>query len=107
MALIRRMWKRRIRPGREADYKQRHDTIWLSVLQAMSRRGVRTMSIFRDGLDVVLYAEIDPGAAIAAGEPDTASGDAWADSMADILEPEAGGRHWLEPVFHFDAGGEQ
>jgi len=52
-------WMMKLKPGNEAIYKQKHDEIWPEMLAAMARDGVRTFSIYRNGLDLFAYMERD------------------------------------------------
>ena len=52
-----------LKPGNEVEYKKRHDEIWPELTQLLHDTGIRNYTIFRDGLTLFAYLEIDdPGA---------------------------------------------
>ena len=48
------MW---LKPGNEAMYKEKHDSIWPEMLSVMKERGIRNYSIYRHGLMLFAYLE--------------------------------------------------
>ena len=54
-------------PGKEAEYKQRHDQIWPEVVTAMRDAGIKNYSLFRRGTQIIAYGECYPDAATAFG----------------------------------------
>lgn len=48
--------------GKEAEYKKRHDEIWPELVEALKECGFENYSIFRRGLNVVGYFEVNPDA---------------------------------------------
>lgn len=48
-----------IKPGTEAEYKQRHDDIWPELVELLRAKGLRNYSIFRQGLTLFGYVETD------------------------------------------------
>jgi L-rhamnose mutarotase len=57
-----------LEPGREDEYKRRHDEIWPELVDAIREAGIRNYSLFRRGLQVIAYAECHPDAATAFGK---------------------------------------
>ncbi len=53
--MVRTAWMMKLKPGNEAIYKRKHDEIWPEMLENMKRDGVRTFSIYRNGLDLFAY----------------------------------------------------
>ena len=82
--MVRIAWMMKLKPGNEAIYKQKHDEIWPEMLEAMTRDGVRTFSIYRNGLDLFAYMERDN-----APDPATPISDLtwrWWEMMAPYME---------------------
>lgn len=52
-------FKMQLKPGNEVEYKRRHDEIWPNLSQLLTDQGIRNYSIFRDGLTLFAYLEID------------------------------------------------
>ena len=52
-------FKMQLKPGNEAEYKRRHDEIWPELAALLHETGIRNYSIFRDGLTLFGYLEID------------------------------------------------
>ena len=52
-------FRMRLKPGSEAEYKARHDTIWPELAAVIRASGVRNYSIFRSDLDLFAYLETD------------------------------------------------
>ncbi len=52
-------FKMQLKAGHEAEYKRRHDEVWPDLQQLLQETGIRNYSIFRDGLTLFAYLEID------------------------------------------------
>jgi L-rhamnose mutarotase len=52
-------FKMQLKPGNEAEYKRRHDEVWPNLQQLLKETGIGNYSIFRDGLTLFAYLEID------------------------------------------------
>ena len=52
-------FKMRLNPGQTAEYKKRHDEIWPELAALLHETGISNYSIFRDGLTLFGYLEID------------------------------------------------
>ena len=48
-----------IRPGTEAEYQRRHEQVWPEMLAELKAAGCQNYSIFRDGLQLFAYLEVD------------------------------------------------
>jgi L-rhamnose mutarotase len=49
-------FKMKLHPGREAEYKQRHDEIWQELRELLAAVGIRDYSIFHDPETDILFA---------------------------------------------------
>ncbi len=61
--VTRRAWIMTLKPGAEAEYKRRHDSIWPELKNALLDSGVTSFSIYRHGLMLFAYQERDPAVA--------------------------------------------
>ena len=52
-------FKMQLKAGHKAEYKQRQDEVWPNLQQLLQETGIRNYSIFRDGLTLFAYLEID------------------------------------------------
>jgi L-rhamnose mutarotase len=85
-------WVLEIRPGYEAEYKQRHDEIWPEMLETLTAAGVRNYSIFKHGLTLFGYFETeDLNATIKALNASEVNA-RWGASMAPIMKIEVDSR---------------
>ena len=46
--------------GKEAEYKKRHDEIWPELVTAIKDAGFKNYSLFRRGVHVIGYFEVEP-----------------------------------------------
>ena len=100
---MRHAWVMKLKPGNEAIYKRKHDEIWPEMLDLMARNGTRNFSIYRYGLLLFAYQELDqppvPGTPI---DPIVWK---WWEMMAPYMETNADFSPWQEPLdemFHAD-----
>lgn len=95
-----------IRPGTEAEYKQRHDDIWPELVEAIENAGFANYSLFRRGTTIVAYAECHPDVATAFGklapQEVNARWSKWFEDVIVSLTDENGELYWLEEVWHLD-----
>lgn len=95
-----------IRPGREAEYEQRHAAVWPELVEALQKAGVTNYSLFRQGIQVIAYAECHPDAATAFGEVGaTEVNRRWAEWFTDVLAQHTdseGGLIRVPEVWHLD-----
>jgi L-rhamnose mutarotase len=95
-----------LKPGREDEYKRRHDEIWPELVEAIRDAGIRNYSLFRRELQVIAYAECHPDAETAFGK--VAATDVnrrWSKSFADVIDRLADERGQLfraEEVWHLE-----
>ena len=99
----------RLRPEKEAEYRELHATVWPDVLAALRRAHVRNYSIFlRDGLlfSYLEYDGEDYAADMAAVAADAVTQRWWqlTDPCQRPLDGAADGEWWApaEEVFHCD-----
>jgi len=105
-AMKRNVFKMKLKPGFEAEYKKRHDEIWPELKAEISKAGVRDYSIYLDEQTLTLFAvQKLTGRNRAGGLPDSGVVRKWWAYMADIMETnpdnspvEVG----LKEVFHMD-----
>lgn len=79
-------WSGRLVPGREDDYKRRHDEIWPEMVALLKEAGFIRYAIFRDGS--TLFACFECGDPLAAARHMAASEvrARWSAHMAGIME---------------------
>lgn len=49
----------RLKPGAEEEYERRHQAVWPELLDLLKQTGIRNYSIYRNGLDLYSYLEVD------------------------------------------------
>jgi L-rhamnose mutarotase len=95
-----------IRPGTEAEYKRRHDEIWPELVETIKDSGLANFSLYRQGTQIVAYAECHPDVATAFGKLGPSEvNQRWAKWFEDVivsLTDENGELHRLEEVWHLD-----
>ena len=98
----------KVRPGRLAEYKERHKAVWPEMLKALRETGWRNYSLFlrEDGL-LVGYLETPDFAAALRGMAEREINGRWQREMAPFFEALEGGRpdegmFPLAEVFHLD-----
>ena len=77
----------RVKEGQEEEYIRRHENVWPEVLAGMKRAGFHSMRIFKSGLDLFVYVEVeDYGKAsrILDGDPDSRR---WEEYMSPSFRP--------------------
>ncbi|RFU83897.1 L-rhamnose mutarotase [Streptomyces triticagri] len=92
-------------PGREDEYRRRHDEIWPELVAELTGAGVRNYTLFRRGTTVIAYAECHPDADTAFGQVGaTEVNSRWSQWFRDVLvsTPDDGGRTEAEEVWHLD-----
>lgn len=105
---LRRAWTMRLKPGAAEQYRAMHDAIWPEMLERMRAGGVRSFSIYRDGLTLFAYQEVEAGDRPGL-EPD-ATIRRWWRSLEPLMECQPNGqpfRQELDEVFHFSAEPDQ
>lgn len=99
-------FRMKLHPGREAEYRRRHDAIWPELAALLRETGISDYSIHLDRETSTLFAVLwrREGHAMMdlPGHPIMRR---WWDHMADIMETEADGAPVavpLETVFHME-----
>lgn len=97
-------WKGRIKPGKQAEYKRRHDEIWPEMIEVLKGAGIRNYTIWSDGDVLFGYYECEQGIAYAEkAQANSPVVDRWNEYMADVLElemdPETGAQPKLKQMF--------
>lgn len=95
-----------IYPGKEDEYKRRHDEIWPDMVAAISDAGLRNYTLFRRGTHVVGYVECHPDVETAFGKIAASDVNArWAEWFQDViasLTDENGELRFHNEVWHLD-----
>jgi L-rhamnose mutarotase len=98
----------RVKPGRLAEYKERHGAVWPEMLAALRETGWRNYSLFlrEDGL-LVGYLETPDFARARAGMAAREVNERWQREMAPFFESESGlppdkRMAPLEELFHLE-----
>ena len=102
----RHAFKMKLKPGRAAEYKKRHDEIWPELAAELKAAGVSDYSIFLDEETLTLFAvqKLSEGNT-AAALPDSPVVRKWWDYMAPLMETQpdhAPVTAALREVFHLD-----
>ena len=101
--VMRNAWVMKLKPGNEALYKRRHDDIWPEMLALMKTGGTSNFSIYRYGLLLFAYQELDR--AYAPGAPIDPIVWRWWEMMAPLMETNPDFSQVTEPLeemFHAD-----
>ena len=101
--VMRNAWVMKLKPGNEALYKRRHDDIWPEMLALMKTGGTHNFSIYRYGLVLFAYQELDR--ARAPGAPIDPIVWRWWEMMAPLMETNPDFSPVTEPLeemFHAD-----
>lgn len=97
-------WRLRIRGGMEEEYERRHQELWPELRTAIYEQGRRNFTIFRDGQDVFLYAEIETNAILSTETEEILA--RWKVYMSDVIlttsPVEDQQPHYLKEIFHMD-----
>jgi L-rhamnose mutarotase len=78
-------FKMQLKPGNEVEYKRRHDEIWPDLAELLHEKGLRNYSIWRDGLTLFGYVEVEDPAAMAT-LPEQAVVQKWWAYMEPLME---------------------
>jgi L-rhamnose mutarotase len=75
-----------IHPGKEDEYRRRHDEIWPEMVTDIREAGLRNYSLFRRGSQIVAYAECHPDIATAFAKLGESEVNArWAKWFEDVI----------------------
>ncbi len=96
----------RIRPGTEEEYQRRHQRVWPEMLAELRAAGCHNYSIFRDGLQLFAYLEVDDLDRYRAYLAESEVAAQWEAHMSDILirevDPATDFPSLLPEAFHLD-----
>ena len=84
-------------PGKEAEYRQKHDEIWPEMVETLHRFGIHNYSIFLRGLTLFAYLECDDRDSLA-GQRDDPVVQRWWKMMQPYMLYNADGTPWSEPI---------
>jgi L-rhamnose mutarotase len=79
-------FKMKLKPGQEAEYKKRHDEIWLELVQLLKEASISDYSIFLDEETNTLFAVQKQNGASSQDLGSTAIVQKWWAYMADIMD---------------------
>jgi L-rhamnose mutarotase len=96
----------RLLPGREAEYRARHEAVWPDLLADLKAAGAQNYSIFLRGDDLFAYLEVDDFGTFTGLMATSAANERWQAEMASLIDPltdSATGFHTRIPeVFHLE-----
>lgn len=96
----------RIQPGTENEYERRHRSVWPEMLAELKAAGCHNYSIFRQGLQLFAYLEVDDLDRYRQYLADSDIAARWESQMSDILvrevDPATNFPPLLPEVFHLD-----
>jgi L-rhamnose mutarotase len=96
----------RIQPGAEGEYQRRHQQVWPEMLAELRAAGAHNYSIFRDGLNLFAYLEVNDLDSYHAYLAQSDVANRWETYMSDILVREVDETTGFPPltpeVFHLD-----
>ena len=55
------VWRAKVRPGMQEEYKRRHDEIWDEMVRALKDAGICNYTIWMDGDELFGYYECEKG----------------------------------------------
>lgn len=55
------VWRAKVRPGMQEEYKRRHDEIWDEMVKALKDAGICNYTIWMDGDELFGYYECEKG----------------------------------------------
>ena len=98
-------WRASVKPGKQAEYIERHNQIWPQMKAVLKEAGIVNYSIWLADGDVFGYYECEKGAAYAAKvQSESPVVDRWNEYMKDVMEMEkdekTGAQPLLQEVFY-------
>ncbi len=95
-----------MKPGTEAEYRARHDSIWPEMSATLRDAGMHNYSIFRLGTQLIAYCEVDDWQETLRRLEASKTNRKWQERMSDILEAPidstTGSFYLLEEMFHHE-----
>jgi L-rhamnose mutarotase len=96
----------RVLPGREEEYRRRHEAVWPELLADLRAAGVETYSIFLRDDELFAYLEVADFGVFTRAMGTSDANARWQAEMADLIDPlidRATGFHTRIPeVFHLE-----
>jgi L-rhamnose mutarotase len=96
----------RVLPGKEAEYRRRHEAVWPELLADLRAAGARNYSIFLREQDLFAYLEVDDFERFTEQMAGSEANARWQAEMAELIDPltdPATGFHTRIPeVFHLE-----
>ena len=98
-------WRASVKPGKQAEYIERHNQIWPQMKAVLKEAGIVNYSILLADGEVFGYYECEKGAAYAAKvQSESPVVDRWNEYMKDVMEMEkdekTGAQPLLQEVFY-------
>ena len=98
-------WRASVKPGKQAEYIERHNQIWPQMKAVLKEAGIVNYSIWLADGEVFGYYECEKGAAYAAKvQSESPVVDRWNEYMKDVMEmkkdEKMGAQPLLQEVFY-------
>ena len=98
-------WKAKIKEGKKAEYKKRHDEIWPEMKELLKSAGIANYSIWNIDDELFGYYECEKGVEFAAKvQAESPVVQRWNEYMKDVMkmevDPETGAQPHLTEVFY-------
>ena len=98
-------WRGSVKPGKQAEYIERHNQIWPQMKAVLKEAGIVNYSIWLADGEVFGYYECEKGAAYAAKvQSESPVVDRWNEYMKDVMEmkkdEKTGAQPLLQEVFY-------
>lgn len=98
-------WRASVKPGKQAEYIERHNQIWPQMKAVLKEAGIVNYSIWLADGEVFGYYECEKGAAYAAKvQSESPVVDRWNEYMEDVMEmkkdEKTGAQPLLQEVFY-------
>jgi L-rhamnose mutarotase len=96
----------RVLPGKEAEYRRRHESVWPDLLADLRAAGARTYSIFLHGQDLFAYLEVEDFDRFTRQMAGSEANARWQAEMAELIDPltdpNTGFHTRIPEVFHLE-----
>ena len=98
-------WRASVKPGKQAEYIERHNQIWPQMKAVLKEAGIVNYSIWLADGEVFGYYECEKGVAYAAKvQSESSVVDRWNEYMKDVMEmkkdEKTGAQPLLQEVFY-------
>ena len=92
-------WRASVKPGKQAEYIERHNQIWPQMKAVLKEAGIVNYSIWLADGEVFGYYECEKGAAYAAKvQSESPVVDRWNEYMKDVMEMEKDEKTGAQPL---------